>query len=138
VASIGQIEKLYAAYKDKVHIYIVYIREAHPNQPKNRFDIPQPKEWQERRKVAKDFARALKLSVPVLVDTMDDDVGKAYAAWPDRLYVIDRDGKVAQQGDPGPFGFAPAVRAAPGVLDKLLVTQSLRPHERVMIHEVVG
>jgi hypothetical protein len=125
VASIGPIEKLYAAYKDKVHIYIVYIREAHPNQPKNRFDIPQPKEWQERRKVAKSFAATLKLSVPVLVDTMEDAVGKAYAAWPDRLYVIDRDGKVAHQGGPGPWGFAAAVRAAPPVLDKLLGQESL-------------
>ena len=120
MASIGQIEKLYANYKGKVHIYIVYIREAHPSQPKNRFDIPQPKEWQERRKVAKDFAGTLKLSVPVLVDTMDDGVAKAYSAWPDRLYIIDRDGKVALEGDPGPWGFAPAVKAAPAVLDKLL------------------
>jgi len=120
VASIGQIEKLYAAYKDRAHIYVVYIREAHPNQPKNKFNIPQPKEWEERRKVAKDFAAALKLSIPVLVDNIDDEVGKSYAAWPDRLYVIDGDGKVALQGGAGPAGFAPAVRAAPAVLDKLL------------------
>jgi Iodothyronine deiodinase len=124
VASIGQIEKLHAAYKDKVDIYVVYIQEAHPSQPKNRFNVPQPKDWQERRKVAKDFAATLKVLVPVLVDTMDDAVGKAYAAWPDRLYVIDRDGKIAHQGGPGPFGFAPAVRAAPAILDKLLEQKS--------------
>ncbi len=122
MASVGAIEKLYAGYKDKAHIYVVYIREAHPNQEKNKFNIPQPKELAERRKVAKEFATALKLSIPVLVDTMDDTVGKAYAAWPDRLYVVDREGKIALQGGRGPAGFAPAVRAAPEVLDKLLGT----------------
>jgi hypothetical protein len=99
---------------------VVYVREAHPNQPKNKFNIPQPKDLEERRKVAKEFAEVLKLSVPVLVDAMDDQVGKAYAAWPDRLYVIDATGNVALKGVPGPGGFLPAVKAAPSVLDKLL------------------
>ena len=74
----------------------------------------------ERQKVAKEFAAQLKLSIPVLVDTMDDQVGKAYAGWPDRLYVIDAEGRVALKGGPGPGGFSPAVRAAPAVVDKLL------------------
>ena len=29
----------------------------------------------------------------------------AYAAWPDRLYVVGVDGKIAYQGGPGPGGF---------------------------------
>ena len=29
------------------------------------------------------------------------------AGWPDRLYLIGRDGRVAFQGDQGPFGFRP-------------------------------
>jgi hypothetical protein len=28
--------------------------------------------------------------------------------WPDRLYVIARDGRIAYKSDPGPFGFKPA------------------------------
>lgn len=32
----------------------------------------------------------------------------AYAGWPDRLYVIDREGRVAYKSGPGPFGFKPA------------------------------
>jgi hypothetical protein len=47
-------------------------------------------------------------------------VGKAYAAWPDRIYVIDRQGKVALKASPGPGGFLPSVRAAPAILNKLL------------------
>jgi type I thyroxine 5'-deiodinase len=32
----------------------------------------------------------------------------AYTGWPDRLYVIDRDGKIALKSDAGPYGFKPA------------------------------
>jgi hypothetical protein len=46
------------------------------------------------------------------VDTIDDAVNKAYAAWPDRLYVVDIGGKIAVAGGQGPAGFAPALRAA--------------------------
>jgi hypothetical protein len=87
---------------------------------KNKFDIPQPKTIEERRKVAREFAEALKLTIPIRVDEMDDKVGKAYAGWPDRIYVIDAQGKIVLKAAPGPQGFPPAVKAAPGVLDKLL------------------
>ena len=66
---------------------------------------------EERQKVAAEFAAALKLSIPVLVDPLDDPVGKAYAGWPDRIYIIDAKGKVALEAAPGPGGFLPAVRA---------------------------
>ena len=33
---------------------------------------------------------------------------RAYTAWPDRLYVIDRDGLIAHKSAAGPFGFKPA------------------------------
>ena len=62
----------------------------------------------------KDF----KVSLPVLVDAIDDTVGKAYSGWPDRLYVIDAEGKLAYVGAPGPRGFRPA--EVPPVLKKLL------------------
>ena len=46
--------------------------------------------------------------MPVLVDGLDDAVGHAYSGMPDRLYVIDRDGRVAYKGGRGPFEFKPA------------------------------
>lgn len=105
---------------------MVYIREAHPTDGQlnssKQFPIRQPRSMQERLKVAREFVDALKLSLPVLVDSMDDSAGKAYSAWPDRLYVIDANGKIALKGDPGPKGFRPAVAAAPGVLDRLTGT----------------
>jgi hypothetical protein len=45
--------------------------------------------------------------MPLLVDGMDDKVGKAYSGMPDRLYLIDREGRVAYKGGRGPFGFKP-------------------------------
>ncbi len=38
---------------------------------------------------------------------MANTAQKAYAGWPDRLYVIDAEGKVAYKGGPGPGGFRP-------------------------------
>jgi len=32
-------------------------------------------------------------------------VEKAYTGWPDRLYLIDKEGRVAFKSAPGPFGF---------------------------------
>jgi hypothetical protein len=80
--------------------------------------IQDPKTLEERRKVAQEFASQFKVSVPILVDTIDDQVEKAYAGWPDRIYVIDRDGKIAYKGGPGPAGFV--VADVPPVLDRLL------------------
>jgi Iodothyronine deiodinase len=47
----------------------------------------------------------LGIEYPALVDDMGDSTERAYTAWPDRLYVIDRDGRVAFKSKPGPFGF---------------------------------
>jgi hypothetical protein len=80
--------------------------------------VPDPKTLEERRKVAKEFAAQFKVTLPILVDTLDDQAEKAYAGWPDRLYVIDAQGKVAYKGAPGPRGFS--VTEAEEALKKLL------------------
>lgn len=103
---------------------MLYIREAHPIDgwavKNNKFQITDPKSLEERQKVAREFACQLKLSLPILVDSIDDKVNKAYAGWPDRIYIIDGDGRIVHKGAPGPRGFSPAVKAAPEVLDQLL------------------
>ena len=40
----------------------------------------------------------------ILVDLMDNKAGTAYAAMPERLYVV-LDGKIVYEGDLGPFGY---------------------------------
>jgi hypothetical protein len=44
----------------------------------------------------------------MLVDTIDDAAGARYSGMPGRLYVIDRDGKVAYKSGRGPYLFKPA------------------------------
>lgn len=46
--------------------------------------------------------------MPAVVDGMDNATERAYAAAPDRLYLIGKDGAVAYQGGRGPFGFLPS------------------------------
>jgi hypothetical protein len=49
----------------------------------------------------------MRTSIPVLVDGIDNEVAREYGGWPDRLYLIGKDGRVAFQGGDGPFGFKP-------------------------------
>ena len=64
-----------------------------------------PLSFEERTRVAGTCTKELKIELPVIVDHLDDRVERAYTAWPDRLYVIGRDGRVAYKSRPGPFGF---------------------------------
>jgi hypothetical protein len=67
--------------------------------------ITQTNTVQERTQIARQCTAVLKLSMPTLVDREDNKVNAAYAGWPERLYVVGVDGKIAYQGGPGPFGF---------------------------------
>lgn len=103
---------MYRRYKDRVNFLAVYVREAHPSEgwrlPSNDRTgvvIAQPKSAAERAKVAGQCCSALKITIPMVVDTLDDRVGHAYSGMPDRLYLIDREGRVAYRGGRGPFGF---------------------------------
>lgn len=49
----------------------------------------------------------LALEMPAVVNDMDDAVAKAYAAMPERLYLIGLDGKGAYKGGMGPVSFRP-------------------------------
>ena len=61
----------------------------------------------EREAVATECALRLKIRMPVVIDPIDDEIARAYGALPDRLYLINRGGRIAYQGEPGPFGFKP-------------------------------
>jgi hypothetical protein len=97
-----------------VDVFAVYIREAHPSdgwkmQSNDRVGvtIEQPKTLEARNLVASKCCQALNLTMPLLVDSIDDRVNRAYSGFPDRLYLIDREGKVIYQGGRGPFGYRP-------------------------------
>ena len=45
--------------------------------------------------------------VPIVVDTMENAAEEAFAAWPERLYVVDATGTIAYKGGVGPMDFDP-------------------------------
>jgi len=94
---------------------VVYIREAHAIDSASPLGgaghpiVEDPIDIGERRALAKVCMSKLALEpIPALVDDTDDAVDEAYGAWPDRMYLVGRDGRIAYQGGEGPFGFLPA------------------------------
>jgi hypothetical protein len=75
--------------------------------PGNKVKLADPKTLKEREKAASRCCAELGLTWPTLCDGMDDAANLAYAAWPERLYVIGKDGKIAYAGGMGPFKFSP-------------------------------
>ena len=67
----------------------------------------QPTTAHERAEVAVACTLGLDLNIPTLLDEMTNEVDEAYAALPDRLYLIDEEGLIAYRGDRGPRGFRP-------------------------------
>lgn len=70
-------------------------------------NVEDPVTGKERADLAGTCVEELKLPMPALIDGIDDAVGKAYGGWPDRLWLIGKDGKVAYAGAQGPRGFDP-------------------------------
>ncbi len=72
----------------------------------------EPKTEEEREAVASTCAANLRLRLPMVVDGVENAVASAYGGWPDRLYLIGKDGRIAFQGGEGPFGFKPEALAS--------------------------
>jgi Iodothyronine deiodinase len=69
--------------------------------------IGQTNDAKKRSEVAEMCVATLKLNMPTVVDKEDNKVNAAYAGWPDRMYVVGKDGRIAYMGGPGPRGFRP-------------------------------
>jgi hypothetical protein len=68
----------------------------------------QPKTLEQRLAIANDFTKRFKFPLPFGIDDMSNAANDAYAAWPERLYVIDESGHIAYRGGMGPFNYNPA------------------------------
>jgi len=106
---------MYDDYKDEVEFFLVYIREAHPEDGwqtgvnvRQHIIFKQPTTYVERVAVAETMCAKLDLKMPPLIDQLNDKVNRAYNAGPDRLYLVGIDGRIAYQSDHGPRGFKPA------------------------------
>jgi hypothetical protein len=102
-----------------VSFLAVYVKEAHPEDGwiltenvRSGISVTDPTTAAERDAVADLCATGLRLAMPMAVDGLDNAVTSAYGGWPDRLYLIGRDGRVAFQGGRGPDGFKPEELAA--------------------------
>lgn len=109
------LHKLWETHGGAVDFVLVYIREAHPEDgwviTSNREEdiaYMDPTSFEEREEIAEACALRLKIRMPVVIDEIDDTIASAYGALPDRLYLIDKGGTIAYQGEPGPRGFDPA------------------------------
>ena len=104
---------MYDQYRDRVAFYIVYIQEAHPTDlwemAANQHDgvlFRSPRTDGEREQTASACVRNLGIRIPALLDGIDNRLEQAYTGWPDRLYLIGRDGRVLFKTLPGPYGFS--------------------------------
>ena len=98
---------------------IVYITEAHPSDVwqmqsnlKDKVVFASPKDEEERALVAGACVSRLGIKIPAVLDEFGNSTELAYTAWPDRIYLIDGQGRIAFKSKPGPFGFKPDLLAA--------------------------
>ena len=74
---------------------------------KDKVVFASPKDEEERAMVAGACVRKLGIQIPAVIDQFGNSTEQAYTGWPDRLYLIDAQGRVAYKSKPGPFGFKP-------------------------------
>lgn len=103
---------MYERYNSLAAFYVVYIAEAHPSDVwqmqsniKDHVIFKNPTTSGKRQNVATSCVRKLHIRIPALIDGIDNRVERQYTAWPDRLFVIGRDGSIRYKSDVGPFGF---------------------------------
>jgi Iodothyronine deiodinase len=116
---------MYRAFRARASFAFVYIAEAHSvdgwqmqaNEDEGVL-LHQHATMEDRLAAARQGAQRLSLSLPLLVDGMDDAVSEGFAAWPERIYVIRANGVIGYRGGPGPWGFDPDEATA--ALDEIL------------------
>lgn len=105
-------EQLYSQYKDQVEFFVVYVQEAHPTdgwQVESNVEesilFRQHQNYGEREEAAQSCTIGLHISLPTLVEEMDNAIDEAYGAAPERLYLIGKNGRVLYHGGAGPHLF---------------------------------
>eukprot|EP00092_Neocalanus_flemingeri_P008138 GFUD01008778.1.p2 GENE.GFUD01008778.1~~GFUD01008778.1.p2 ORF type:complete len:124 (+),score=26.60 GFUD01008778.1:507-878(+) len=108
MANLGKFGALRTKFAGLADFVTIYIAEAHPAERKHfsgNYAIDTHADMEQRIEAAKTLreeAGEFLKGCPIMVDNMDDQANLAYAALPERLYVL-MDGNVAYQGGLGPF-----------------------------------
>ncbi len=107
-------DEIRSKFENRAEFLTVYIKEAHPEDEwqmtvneKQGVCYAQPQTLAERVMIANDFIERFQYTMPLVVDPLENPAEDAFAAWPERLYVIGVDGRIAYRGSKGPFGFDP-------------------------------
>jgi hypothetical protein len=107
-------EDLARKYSNVADFAYIYIKEAHADDEwqveKNKVGnviFNQPQTFEERLILAQAFQESMGTEITILVDDISNTANAAYAAWPERIYVIDTDGRIIYKGKMGPFYFDP-------------------------------
>jgi type I thyroxine 5'-deiodinase len=77
------------------------------NNIKDKVVLASPKSEEDRAFIAGACVRKLGIEFPAVLDEFGNSTERAYTGWPDRIYLIDSQGRVAYKSKPGPFGFKP-------------------------------
>ena len=105
---------MFNSFKNHATFYIVYIAEAHAvdewqleSNEAEGIEVEQHTTFGARLDAAKLCADKLRLTIPTVVDGMDDAACEAFSAWPERIYIAEKDGRIHYRGGPGPYEFKP-------------------------------
>ena len=108
---------MYLEYKDIAEFRLVYISEAHAIDDRRPVpyavdkNISEHTTYGERCTVAGRLLTDEKLTIPAIVDRMDNKVAEDYGAHPNRVFLIRKDGLLGVAGGLGPRGWRPGLRA---------------------------
>lgn len=122
-------EAMYQEYKDIAEFRMVYINEAHAADSDwsveyaEELGINDHKNYEDRCQTADMLITDKELTIPTVIDGVDNAVNRAYSAWPDRIFLIRTDGRLAVAGGQGPWGYVPAMNEAKSWLKELRETK---------------
>lgn len=108
-------ESMYQKFKDVAEFRMIYIREAHaidsnrPTRTAQQKGIKNHTNYDERCTTAQMLQEDGRLTMPMLIDGMDNLANEDYSAHPDRVFLVRTDGRLAVAAARGPRGFAPGL-----------------------------
>lgn len=103
--------ELKSRWENKADFYLVYGREAFPQQSQWPAPVPDgkpvanPNTVEQRCEVAERFQEHVSNDISILINNLDDEAMSVYDAYPFRVYAIDRQGKIAVPSTKGAAGF---------------------------------
>jgi hypothetical protein len=105
MGGVGDTEKWYESYKNKANFLLVYVEEAHPGNTVEGRQVIAHESDADRVELAQICTASRHVTMPTVVDKLDNAVEVAYGAFPDRIYVLDSNGVVQYKTKPGPRGW---------------------------------